>query len=336
MICPSLSELPRPPRGKTGWPWTEESGRLEDTTVDGQPWPRISVITPSFNQGQFIEETIRSVLLQGYPDLEYFILDGGSTDGSLEVIKQYSPWLTYWISEPDGGQSRAINKGLKMASGRFAAWINSDDMLCRNALIEQGRRIGFRDNDVYVGRCAYIDESSRARRVHQGKIHSLEELVRIRSIWRSGRHIVQPEVLFPLDLARAVGGLNPDNHRTMDYELWGELFLAGATFRYTDVSVGMFREHGNQKTNDMLKQTASLVDTAQKLASRADGMSAATKKAIVEDLRRYAIEFELDHWRSSGRLTKLGLPRRVVLCLRRLRGFGRKPAPMRASGEPRR
>ena len=131
--CPQLSELPRAPSGKTGWPWTEESRRLPVSRYEGHPWPRISVITPSFNQGEFIEETIRSVLLQGYPDLEYLILDGGSTDNSIEIIKKYSTWLTYWVSEPDSGQSDAINRGLKRASGDFSTWINSDDMLCKNA-----------------------------------------------------------------------------------------------------------------------------------------------------------------------------------------------------------
>src|SRR5262245_47037233 len=134
MQCPKLAELPAPSPGKTGWPWTEESERLPDQMPDGCPWPLISVVTPSLNQGKFIEETIRSVLLQGYPELEYIIIDGGSNDGSVEIIKKYSPWITYWVSEPDGGQSEAINRGLKRASGEFASWINSDDLLCKNAL----------------------------------------------------------------------------------------------------------------------------------------------------------------------------------------------------------
>ena len=143
MLRISLSQLPEPPNGKTGWPWTEESLRLPEHRREGDSWPRISVITPSFNQAQFIEETIRSILLQGYPNLEYFIMDGGSTDGSVEIIKKYSPWLSYWISEKDNGQSDAINRGLKMASGDFATWINSDDLLAKNALFEQASRIGF-------------------------------------------------------------------------------------------------------------------------------------------------------------------------------------------------
>jgi len=92
---------------------------------DGQPWPCLSFITPSFNQGRFLEATLRSVLLQGYPNLEYFVLDGGSTDNSVEILQKYSPWLSYWVSEPDGGQSAAINRGLHMSSGFYATWINS-------------------------------------------------------------------------------------------------------------------------------------------------------------------------------------------------------------------
>jgi cellulose synthase/poly-beta-1,6-N-acetylglucosamine synthase-like glycosyltransferase len=88
MHCPTLADLPPPPPAKSGWPWTLESAQLPETMPDGRSWPRISIITPSYNQGQFIEETIRSVLLQGYPDLEYIIMDGGSSDQSLDVIER--------------------------------------------------------------------------------------------------------------------------------------------------------------------------------------------------------------------------------------------------------
>src|SRR5574341_1978871 len=101
-----LSELPEPPRGMTGWPWTEESSRLPEQGTEENFWPRVSVITPSFNQVRFIEETIRSILLQGYPNLEYFIMDGGSTDGSVEIIRKYSPWLAHWVSQTRSEERR--------------------------------------------------------------------------------------------------------------------------------------------------------------------------------------------------------------------------------------
>lgn len=134
MQCPKLSELPPPPPGKTGWPWTEETERLPNTMPDGGEWPRISIVTPNYNYGQFIEETIRSVLLQGYPNLEYIVIDGGSTDDSVEIIKKYEPWLSYWVSEKDRGQANAINKGISIATGEWFNWLNSDDILLNNAL----------------------------------------------------------------------------------------------------------------------------------------------------------------------------------------------------------
>src|SRR5437870_318176 len=272
MRCPKLNDLPEPPKGKIGWPWTEESGRLPDTTFEGKPWPRISIVTPSFNQGQFIEETIRSILLQGYPALEYLILDGGSTDSSVEIIKKYSPWLSYWVSKPDAGQSDAINRGLKRASGDFATWINSDDMLYKNALAEHALRIGFDSSVVYVGICAHTDENGKILSMHRGRIHSLKDLLRIPEVWRKGGNIVQPEVLFPRKLALEVGCLTRDNHSCMDYELWGKFFLAGAKFQYTEVPFGMHRRHDQQKSNDLSRSTELLILIAMRCVGLADSL----------------------------------------------------------------
>ena len=107
----------------------------------------------------------------------------------------------------------------------------------------------------------------------------------------------------------------------MDFDLWGKFFLAGATFQYTDIPFGMFREHAKQKTHDMLRQTRSLVETAAKLVHQAQSFPERTKNEILEDLRVYLKEYETDYWKGSGRLAKLGLPRALVLPLRRLRGM---------------
>ena len=319
MRCPTLNELPPPPSGRSGWPWTEESRRLPDTDPDGCPWPAVSVVTPSYNQGQFIEGTIRSVLLQGYPNLEYIVLDGGSTDNTLDIIKKYAPWLRHWVSEPDSGQSDAINRGLRMASGLFATWINSDDMLCINALCEHASRIGFTTNVVYVGKCAYMDVSGQVARMHRARVNSFDDLVRVGKIWRAGGNIVQPEVLFPRQLAVAVGGLDANNHNAMDYELWGKFFLAGARFQYTEVPFGMFRMHAGQKTADGLRQTRSLLGAAAKLLTQADWLSAQARNEILADLETYWRAYKKEAWRSSGRLARIGLPPVVVTCLRNLR-----------------
>ena len=98
-------------------------------------YPKITVVTPNYNYGHYLEETIRSVLLQGYPNLEYIIIDGGSTDNSVEIIKKYESYVTYWESKPDRGQTHAINKGLERATGEIFNWINSDDILMPGALL---------------------------------------------------------------------------------------------------------------------------------------------------------------------------------------------------------
>ena len=134
MRCPTLNELPPPLPGRTGWPWTEECPQLPDTMPDASLWPRVSIVTPSYNQGQFVEETIRSVLLQGYPHLEYMVVDGGSIDQSVQIIRKYEPWLAFWVSEKDNGQSHAINKGWRRAQGDIIAYLNSDDRLEVGAL----------------------------------------------------------------------------------------------------------------------------------------------------------------------------------------------------------
>jgi glycosyltransferase involved in cell wall biosynthesis len=125
-----INILPKPETDQTGWPWTEEtSPTLYDEKIT---WPKLTIVTPSFNQGHFLEETIRSVLLQNYPNLEYIVIDGGSTDGSRAILEKYTPWISYWQSQKDSGQSKAINLGFSLASGSYYAWINSDDYYLKN------------------------------------------------------------------------------------------------------------------------------------------------------------------------------------------------------------
>ena len=193
--CPSLNELPPPPPGKAGWPWTEESQQLPDTMPDGSPWPRVSTVTPSYNQGQFIEETIRSVLLQGYPSLEYIIIDGGSDDGTVAIIRKYERWLAYWVTEPDRGQSHAINKGFGRSSGAILNWINSDDYLLKGAL--QPVALAYAGNSAaggWFGACQRINDATGFVEVRRPGALDLEGLARWHVNW-----IGQPACFFSRD-----------------------------------------------------------------------------------------------------------------------------------------
>jgi glycosyltransferase involved in cell wall biosynthesis len=313
-----LATLPPPPAGKSGWPWTEETPARGPLHGQARDWPRITIVTPSFNQGEFLEATLRSVLLQGYPNLEYIVIDGGSSDDSVTILKRYAPWLSWWVSERDGGQSAAVNRGLQRGTGSLASWINSDDMLCKGALVELVSRASRVPGTVWVGACLYIDADGIVQSSHTGRIHSLEELVRVPSFWRANRHIDQPAVLFPRELVLGAGGLDPANHATMDYDLWGRLFLAGAVFRYVSTPVGMFREHDRQKTHDVLRQTESLIASALRLTEAAPFAERA-KERIRAELEDYLDAYRAAHWNASGRLARLGLPRPLVARIRRLR-----------------
>ncbi len=146
-----------------------------------------------------------------------------------------------------------------------------------------------------------------------------------------GDRLSEPEVIFPRQLFIDVGGLDPSNHRTMDYELWGKFLLAGATFQYTDIQFAMFREHEQQKTHDILRQTRSLISTANKLVTNAD-FSHAKKHELLSDLDQYLCEYEKQHWLATGRLARLGLPRELVMMFRRLGECLQKRRPIRTTG----
>jgi Glycosyl transferase family 2 len=320
MRCPTLSELPPAPTGKTGWPWTEDSTPLPEEAPKAHSWPRITIVTPSFNQGQFIEETIRSILLQGYPDIEYFVIDGGSTDNTVDIIRKYSSWIDTWVSEPDRGQSAAINRGFRMGSGLYATWINSDDMLHKNALVSQVMGEGLAGGKVvYIGDGLDIDAEGQVLFRHRGRVQSLEDLVRVPSVWRTGGFISQQEVLFPLELVLGVGGLNEENHYSMDYELWGKFFLAGATVRYTGIPFGYFRRHKGQKTQQTIKQLESTLDDATALTAMATSLSAEAKQEILAELQAYRKAYPGALWKKSGRLARIGLPPSIVTPIRNLR-----------------
>ncbi len=241
----TLKDLPQPPEGKTGWPWTEQTDPLPDKMPDGSDWPRISIVTPSYNQGQFIEETIRSVFLQGYPNLEYIIIDGGSTDNSVKIINKYDKYLTYWISKQDQGQSDAINTGFKILTGEISAFLNSDDLYMPNALEFVSQYfIQNPQHDFICAQTRFIDSDSRQTK-------GFEELfmVEINHITMTEEcHIAQPSTFFRSNIFQKVGFLDQKLKYCFDYEFWLRAFLYGLNFASSKKVLSQFRLHSHSKT----------------------------------------------------------------------------------------
>ncbi|HOV07282.1 MAG TPA: glycosyltransferase family 2 protein [Anaerolineaceae bacterium] len=205
--------------------------------------PLVSIVTPSFNQAKFLEETIRSVLDQDYPRIEYILIDGGSTDGSVEIIRKYAHRLAYWVSEKDRGQTDALNKGFAAANGSILAWINSDDTYQPGAIrsavdyLISHPRVGL----VY-GDLNFINERGEI----VGKFPAAQtDLARLR---RGYVHIPQPAAFFRTDLWKKVGPLDPSFYFAMDYDLW--VRLAGLSdLQYLPGQVwANFRLHSSGKT----------------------------------------------------------------------------------------
>ena len=246
MPCPTLSQLPPPPPGRSGWPWTEESPQLPATMPDGSPWPRISIVTPSYNQGQFIEETIRSVLLQGYPDLEYIIMDGGSTDESVEIIHKYEPWLARWVSERDGGQSNALNKGFARATGALLGWINSDDLLAENTLGRAARAWLKRRPSLVFGNVAHTRNDAQGIEFIVYP-HSVSFSTIIRP-WLKQCVCDQPGSFFHADVYRSTAGINNSLVMAMDFDLMARMLALHDDAEVVDETFAYFRAHPGSKT----------------------------------------------------------------------------------------
>jgi glycosyltransferase involved in cell wall biosynthesis len=207
--------------------------------------PRITIVTPSFNQAQWLEQTIRSVLDQGYPDLEYMVLDGGSKDGSADVIRRYADRLAYWTSERDGGQADAINKGFARASGDLLGWINSDDLLEPGSLARLAAAHAARPDALLLGDVTdFYDADGGAYLVRQRDV-TLANLLEIGS-GRCAWH--QPGTFVPRKAYQAAGPLDAGMHFAFDRE-WMCRLLRHAPVHYLGAPVARFRIHAAQKTS---------------------------------------------------------------------------------------
>jgi glycosyltransferase involved in cell wall biosynthesis len=211
-------------------------------------WPRITLVTPSFNQAQFLSETIESVLAQDYPNLEYLVFDGGSTDRSVEILRHYGSHLTYWESVPDNGQADAIAKGFRRGTGDWLNWLNSDDLLAPCALKHIASLVASHpDADMLAAAVENFDDGSFAgvRDKAMPQNIDLESLLLI-----SGRRPVrhQPGIFFTRRIYEAVNGLNSHYHYCMDLDLHLRFLAHGARVDYSTETVAYFRRHPNAKT----------------------------------------------------------------------------------------
>lgn len=226
---------------------TNISPRVSLKTHSPNPYPKISLITPSLNQGKFIEATIQSVLTQNYPDLEYIVMDGESSDNTLKILERYSDQLK-WISEKDNGQTEAINKGLRMANGEVLAYLNADDMLLPGTLLKVAHRFMEHPDAMWVtGQCRIIDENNReVRRL----------ITTYKNFWlRFSRasmllitdYVSQPATFWRSRALEEFGYPDESLHYAMDYEYWLRLYS-----RYPPLFIpeylAAFKIHPHSKT----------------------------------------------------------------------------------------
>lgn len=203
----------------------------------------VTIVTPSFNQARFLEATMRSVLEQDYPQIEYMVVDGGSTDGSVEVIQKYAHRLAWWVSEPDRGQTDAINKGFARARGEVLAWLNSDDTYEPGAVRRAVEALQAHPQAVMVyGEANYIDETGRVI----GRFPAAQ--TDYRRLRRGYVHIPQQAAFWRAEAWRAVGPLDPTFYFAMDYDLWVRLSMLGALVFVPGQVWANFRLHRDAKT----------------------------------------------------------------------------------------
>ena len=204
--------------------------------------PRVSIITPSFNQARYIEATIQSVLTQDYPNIEYIIVDGGSQDGTVDIIKKHEGRIAWWVSEQDKGQTDAINKGFARANGQILAWLNSDDTYEPGAISAAVKYLqAHPEVGMVYGDCNFINETGQVI----GKFGSAQTDHRL---LRQGYvHIPQQTMFFRADLWKQVGPLDPSFYFAMDYDLWTRL-AARTKLKYVPQTWANFRLHTTGKT----------------------------------------------------------------------------------------
>ncbi len=247
--------------------------------------PRITIVTPSFNQGRYLEQTIRSVLEQGYPNLEYIIIDGGSTDDSVDIIRRYADRLSYWHSAQDEGQADAIGKGFEMATGNILGWLNSDDILMPESLFTVAREFpSDGDSVALAGSLVLIDESGYPIEIG---------LPSRRRYWRDmlfwGHGVGQMATFWSKEAWKKSGGIDKYLLFAFDYDFFIKLRQIGE-FKIIRHYLAGFRQHSTQKTSTM-KEVA--VTEAQMIRERYGQPEFAT---LARNARRFKPLWNMRNW----------------------------------------
>jgi glycosyltransferase involved in cell wall biosynthesis len=205
-------------------------------------WPKISIVTPSFNQAAFIEETIESVLGQDYPNLEYIVMDGGSTDGTVEILRKHEKRFSYWQSQPDAGQADAITQGFRRATGDILAWMNSDDVYLPGALRHAAGQLNVAREQLLFGNCFHFVEGA-ARGMTSDVIlkHRRHRLDLI-------DYFIQPSTFWTRPLSQKIGELDTALHYAFDWDWFIRAQRAGAELLPTAKYLSAYRIHPGHKT----------------------------------------------------------------------------------------
>jgi len=209
-------------------------------------YPRITVVTPSYNQGEYLEATILSVIGQGYPNLEYIIIDGGSTDNSVSIIRKYESRLHYWVSEPDFGQAAAINKGFGFASGEIFAWLSSDDLYMPQALFYMAENyLSSSSKDcIYFGNCIHFSQKDSELLASGSNVVLYSKKYPLHLF----DYIIQPSAFWTKSVWLQVGELNTDLHYAFDWKWFLRAEMARVSFRSIDIPLSLYRIHDRHKS----------------------------------------------------------------------------------------
>ncbi len=215
-----------------------------------ESWPKISIVTPSYNQGQFLERTILSVLNQNYPNLEYIIMDGGSTDGSVEIVRKYERYLAHWTSGRDEGQADAIRKGFRLCTGRVFAYLNSDDVYLPGALHQVGRVFQVKQGvDVVYGNKYLTDEKDDI--IGERRFTPYVPIISRAGFIYGGFGISQPASFWTRKLYDEVGEVDPAFIHCMDTDLFVRFAVRSAGFRFLREYLSGARIHRESKTSTL-------------------------------------------------------------------------------------